>query len=672
MPFDLSQDEQRLRNKIETSQTFHNKLLDLCVKRFQASERVMSSRYDAWRKAEEQHLAYVNEDDTDREGNEWNPFARSIVVPYTYAIMQTRLTFFFLALASKNPVIPIIGNGPDDILPAKMHEIINSYQINKNQGLSTFYCWLQDSERYGLGVVKNIWMERHRERWVLERQPIMVLGQQMAEKKVRVRKPVTEYAGNLQINVHPTDFYPDTRVNISHFQEGEFVIQRMRLSHSHILEKVRDGVYFNEEQILKVRGSGVLNNTDVQSDLINGRDSSLRRIMGLTEASPMGVDAKEGGFHDVKECWVRLIPKEYGLSSYQYPELWVFTVVDNKTIIGADRCMYSEYPFYVLESNYDYGSPLNMGTPELNMGLQKILSWMFNSRVDNVQKVLNDVFVLDPSKVDLNDLFNPSPVKFIRLKESMYGSATLDTAIKQLQVQDVTASHLADIKVIIDLMQRVSAATDNVMGMTEEVKRTATETSSTIQLATSRLKLLLELHGINGFMPLIQAMTFNNQSFMSEGQYYRITDRTAQELGADAQLIKNRLFIDPVDLYGNFDFSVPSLDLPIDRAQMAEVWRQIIVDVTQNPILLQEYDLVPMMQHALWNLGVRDVSSFRRQQPLQQPQMIVQPDQQVQQQVQAGNLVPASNGQRAEETAHKLKVALDRRMLDKGEVRSVQ
>lgn len=667
MPYLVTSEQERLRNKLETNSVFHDNILKLVTDRFQMSQKVFSSRYDDWRKSEEQHLAYVNRDDRDDDGNEWNPFTRSIVVPYTYAVLQTRLTFFFLALASKSPIIPMKGSGPNDIIPAKMLEIVNSYQINKNKGLSTIFCWLQDCERYGLGVVKNVWSEIRRERWVLEKQPVQLFGERVGEKRIKTRKPVTEYAGNSLINVHPTHFFADPRVNISHFQNGEFVIQQMDLSHSHILEKIRDGVYFNLEKVEKFRSGTTINNSHEGNS--HDSDSSLRKIMDMSEPSNVGVDAKEGGFHEVKECWVRIIPKDYGLSSYRYPELWVFTILDNRLVIGADQCLYMEYPYYVLESNYDYGSPLNKGTPEILRGLQQILSWMFNSHVDNVIKVLNDVFIVDPSKIEMDDLFNPSPVKYIRLKQSMYGTNSLDTAIKQLNIVDVTRSHIQDSQSIINLIQRVSAATDNVMGMVEEVKRTATETSSTIQLATSRLKMLGKMHAINGFTPLIEAMTFNNQSFLEEGRYFNITDSTAEELGYNPQEIQNRIFIPPDQLFGEFDYLVPDLNLPVDQFRMAEVWRQIIQDVVSNEIMLQEFDIVPMVKQALWHLGVGNINDYRRriQQP---PQTQVVSDERFSNGVSNGEFVPVNNN--GAQTAEQVKEFLERQQLDKKEIRSIQ
>lgn len=252
----------------------------------------------------------------------------------------------------------------------------------------------------------------------------------------------------------------------------------------------------------------------------------------------------------------------------------------------------------------------------------------------NVRKVINDSIIVDPSIIEIKDLFKKSPVKVIRIKEDYWGNPNaMEMAFKQLQISDITRGHIQDSQVIMNLIQRVSAATDNIMGMVEEVKRTATETSSTINLATARLKLTAYIHFALAIKPLYKAQVGNNQGFLTEERYYRITDDIAQSLGYDPATIKNRILVSPDKLYGNFDFEVPNLDMPIDKANMAKLWKEVITDTVSNPMLMNRFDIVPMFKQMLFNLGITNFNDF-------EVKTKVMPDEKVQQMAKDGSLAP--------------------------------
>ena len=176
------------------------------------------------------------------------------------------------------------------------------------------------------------------------------------------------------------------------------------------------------------------------------------------------------------------------------------------------------------------------------------------------------------------------------------------------------------------------------MGMPEEVKRTATETSSTMNMATSRLKQIAKIYAILGVMPWYRSMTFNNQSFLSQGKYFRITDRIAEELGYDPFSIAGRIFIKPEDLYGNMDFQFPNLEMPSDRVENAKVMKEMLAQVMQSEVLSSEFSIGRIFTQALFELGVTNISEFRTKPA--QPRVV--PDEEVWRQVEKGNLAPAN------------------------------
>lgn len=639
MPFIIDKEQKQIRQRLKPGLKFHSDILQLVNDRFKMAERAISKRYDRWREAENQHLAYVDPDKLDSEGKSLFPFARSIVVPYTYAILDTRLTFFFMAFSSKSPIIPITGTGPNDIIPAKFMEVVNEYQMNETAGLAVLYSWIKDAERYGVGIIKNLWHEKNEVRTVVRREPVTFFGVKLSESLKKTQENMLVYEGNLPCNISPFNFFPDPRVSVSKMQDGEFVGHKMKRSHNHLLNKEFQEEYFNVSEFLppRVPGQDQIRGS-VDETRVNA-DSNLATIVGMSDiGTDESVDTKDIGYHTIKELSIDLVPNDHDIADRKRPEQWFITVGDDKTVIKCEPSIYREFPFYVLEPNYDYASPMNVGTVELATPMNDILSWLFNSHMENVRKIINDVLIVDPSLIELKDILRPGPAKIIRMKEDAYGLGMMDKAVKQLQVSDITRSHIQDGQNIINLMQRVFSVTDNLMGIPEEVKRTATETTNTINMATARLRQIGRIYAILGVMPWFRSMTFNNQSFLSQGRYFRITDRIAEELGHDPIAIMNRIFIEPEELYGNFDFQYPNLDLPNDRVENAKVMRQILTDMLQSEVLMNEFSVGRVFTEALFNLGVQNVSEFRSK-PLQAR---VVPDAEVSDQVQKGNLVPAN------------------------------
>jgi len=638
MPFEITREQRKLRARLKPGNQLHTDMRQLIRDRFDMSAKVMSARYEKWRELENQHLAYVDPDKRDKEGKSLFPFARSIVVPYTYAVLDTRLTFFFLAFASKNPIVPILGRGPEDIIPAKLVEVINEYQMTETSALAVLHSWIKDSERYGIGVIKNLWTEKVESKTIVRREPVSLFGTKLFERMTRTQENITTYEGNIAFNVSPFNFFPDPRVPVSRVrEEGEFIGHQLKRGYNHLLKKELQEEFFNVKEFIKAgtaqnRERGV---SDEQRDGIGG-SSNLPSIVGMHQSlDVVPGDKKDRGYHDIKELSIELIPKDHDLSDGTRPEIWVMALIDNETVVQCEPSIYAEFPYYLLESNYDYASPMNVSTVEMVSPMADILSWLFNSHMENVRKIINDVLIVDPSLIELRDLLKGGPAKIIRMKEDAYGLGMMDKAVKQLQVSDITRNHFTDARTIIDLIQRVAASPDNLMGIPEEVKRTATETSSTINLATSRLKLVGKMYSVLGVMPWFKAMTFNNQHFLTQERYFRITDKIAEELGKDPKEIMGRVLVKPEELYGNFDFMYPNLDMPTDKADQARVWGEILKQLLSSDILLQDYSASKVFAHGLYALGIGNISEFRKR-PFEQT---IVSNETLDREVEKGNLV---------------------------------
>ena len=121
---------------------------------------------------------------------------------------------------------------------------------------------------------------------------------------------------------------------------------------------------------------------------------------------------------DVINLYVTLIPKEWNLGDGEYPEKWFFRLAADDVIITCQKANYYHgmYPVAVASPEYDGYSITPIGRLEVLYGLQGVLDWLFNSHVANVRKAINDMLIVDPYLVNINDLKDPEPGKLIRLR----------------------------------------------------------------------------------------------------------------------------------------------------------------------------------------------------------------------------------------------------------------
>jgi hypothetical protein len=256
------------------------------------------------------------------------------------------------------------------------------------------------------------------------------------------------------------------------------------------------------------------------------------------------------------------------------------------------------------------------------------MSWLLNSHMFNVRASLNNQFVADPSRVVMKDVESKDPGKVIRLKPSAYGQ-DVRTILSQLQVGDVTHSHLNDMQAFEAIVQRVIGVNDNVMGMVNTGgRKTATEVRSSTSFSVNRLKTSCEWFSAVGFGPMTQKLIQSSQ------QLYDM-ERKMKIVGDVGMMSPQFAMVTPESIAGFYDYEPVDGTLPIDRFAQANLWQMLIGQIRNFPQLMQGIDVVKLFGWVANLAGLKNFNQFRLQ---------VVPDQMLAQQAQAGNVVPLRGG----------------------------
>lgn len=613
----------------------HDLLKDLVIRRLDQSERQMQTRHKRWRESERSYRLFVDPDQIQEpvepiaEHQELlYPYPTSVVVPLSYAIAQTLISFWTTLFSNSMPYLRIGNRNPDSSGAAKAQELLLSYQLDYIGYLPLLYQWLLDSLRYGLGIVRISWQVKEVLQTFRSMMQLPILGQTM-EIPFSEKRSVLEYEGNHLEVIDPFTFRPDPRHPIACFQDGSFCGEAMWRSYFDLLKRQDEGLYEQVEQIPQktIEGMGRRGGMN-QSD--------RNRIISANQFFGEKTDATDAGMVLVESVGVDLIPRDVGIGESTKVERYLVTLANRTVLIRSEPFPYDhqEYTYAIMESSPDKHSLLNPGVMELMEPLSQHITWLYNSHVENVRKTLNDVLIVDPDRINMEDLLNPSAGKIIRIREQYYGSG-VEGAVAQLPITDITSGNIQTAGVLQDLLQRLSAASDAVQGETERVKKTATEVSLTAQMSGGRLRTMARVLAAQGIKPMAKQMVQNNMSFLSQSQYLRLAGSLERDYQAIGKAVSGGVEISPEDVQGLFDFPIMDASMPLDPTRYAEVWMQIAQQAVANPAVAPRLDHLELFKQQVHSMGITDLSRF-----IVPEQVQVMPDQQVEQQVQAGNLTP--------------------------------
>lgn len=601
----------------------HNRLLSLIMERALAAHTRQSERFPAWRRIDRTLTAYqwVDGDESrTQEGDDRRPV--SIVFPYSYAMMETLLTYLTVAFF-QDPLFRYEGVGPEDTIGSMLLELDVRVQSIRNRHPLALHTFFRDCLAYGQGIITPVWEVQRRYRRGKKR---LGLPGEPAPRESSI------FEGNMLYNVDPYRYLPDPTVAVHQIQRGEYVgwTSPDNIMNMLIEEQDSEGGVFNVRYLQEMVGlRSVLTCDEADRELLRGGSMSW-------DPSTSGVDRLYLN--------VTLIPKEWELGDGEYPEKWLFSVVGDAVVVQAERLDFDhqKYPLVVGAPDFDGYSSSPISRLEILYGLQHVLDFLFNSHVANVRKAINDMLVIDPYLINEKDVRDPRPGKVIRMRRPAWGRGVKD-AITQLQVADVTRGHVADSDWIVQWMQRIAAVDDSVMGVLRSggpERLTQAEFQGTRGGAVSRLQRLAQVLSWQSMQELAMMVASHTQQFREEEQYLAITGdwqrRLVDMFGVGSQF-PSRIAVSPDDL--RIDYDVIPRDGSLPGGNFSSFWIDMYKIIATDPKLSQEFDTFRLFSYIAKEMGAKNTEEFRRQ-TTQQQAPTVMPNAQVEQNVQAGNLIP--------------------------------
>uniref|UniRef100_A0A6M3IZ38 Portal protein n=1 Tax=viral metagenome TaxID=1070528 RepID=A0A6M3IZ38_9ZZZZ len=600
----------------------HEFLKKEIMDRAQESRNEMEKRFDSWGEIDKSLTAYIKLSDAEKviknkDKTDQKPL--SIVFPYSYSVLETVLTYLLMAFGQE-PILRYEGVSPEDTIGAILLEKVIALQCNKSKVILNLHTMNRDGIAYGIGPVAPYWNERWGERTVKVPDD-NVFGSGF-------RKEVQEmmlFEGNALMNIDPYLYLPDPNVPVDRIQDGAFVGWVDIDNYLGLLEEE-----YNSQDTFNVRYlEGLMSKYSIFAE----KDSKRREFIGGHRLEHTDITKRV----DKINMYINIIPKEWKLSTREYPQKWFFQLAADEVIIkakplGLDHNM---YPIAVAAPEFDGYSVTPISRLEVLGGLQKVLNWMFNSHVANVRKAINDMLVVDPYLINIEDLKTPEPGKLIRMRRPAWGKGVKD-AVMQLGVTDITANNIKDSALILQWMQEIGGADKSALSGSVRTggpeRLTGQEFQGARSGALSRMERIARVVGLQSMQDIGYMFASHTQQLMSQDTYIKSAGRWQEDLMKEYGPNAKKLRVSPFDILIDYDVMVRDGSIP--GGNFSQAWVKMFELLGKHPLLSQRVDVYRVFLHIARNMGAKNAHEFEN------VQAQIMPNDQVNQQVQQGNMIP--------------------------------
>jgi len=576
----------------------HNLIVDRVLERAQESAGVMQNRFESWNEQDKFLTAYKRLD-TEETGILLNDDRKpvSIVFPYTYAILETLLSYMMTAFFQE-PLFRYEGYSPDDVMGSILLEKIINLHCNKFKVMLNLHTMFRDAFVYGIGVVAPIWKTSSN----------------------------GLFEGNALINIDPYRYLPDPNVSVDNIQNGESVGWVSDTNYMDLLtEEAAD------ENVFNVKYLDLLHN---RTTSIYDKDESARH---LRFSSTKHLSSSLKPITEIVQ-YMKIIPKDWGLGKGELPEKWLFRLAGDQVVLTARPADFDhdKFPAAVTSPDFDGYSSTPLGRLEIVSGLQGVLDFLFNSHIANVRKAVNNTLIYDPYLINTNDLKDSKYGGMVRMRRPGWGQGKINDAVKQLQINDVTRQHIGDSSFIIDWMQKTTATDSSAMGSLRTGgpdRLTKAEFQGTASGGMSRLERVAKVIGLQGMQDIGTFFAEHTQQMLDDEVYIKVTGSWSEVLYKEYQdsISRGRMKVSPADLDIAYDVLIRDGSIPGGDNSVSLKMFELI---TKQPELSQKFDIVKIFKQIMQSNGAKSIDDFIRR------GAEIQSNENIEKDVQKGNLIP--------------------------------
>lgn len=569
-------------------------------------------------------LAYMREQDLTREqslakasNNLGDPTKfQNITVPVILPQVEAAVTYQSSVFLTGHPIFGVTSN-PDMIDQAMQMETIIEDQATKGGWSAELMKFFRDCFKYNLGAVEVNWV----------RKVTAALETDLTFDTKNARPKETVWEGNALKRMDLYNCFWDTRCFPTELaQKGEFfgyVETYSRIALKQFIQELPDKLVDN---VVAAFETGATQNDyyipelnpDALEDANMRASTSWLSWVGIA-ASDQKIAYKD--MYEVTTIYARILPADFKLRvpAPNTPQVWKFIIVNNKTLIYAERQTNAHglLPVLMAQPNED-GLGLQTKSLATNVTpIQQITSAMWNSIIAARRRAISDRGIYDPSRVDSAHINSENPSAKIPVRPAAYGKPVSEAYFPIPFRDDQSSILMQETGSLMGMADMISGQNKARQGQFVKGNKTLHEFNTVMSNANGRDQLCSILLEAQFFTPLKEILKLNILQYQGGVSLYN----------REKQQVVN---IDPVALRKSvLEFKVSDGLTPTDKLVNADALQVAMQVIGSSPVISQQYNMGQLFSYFLKTQGAH-IAEFEKpkeqiayEQAVQQWQMTV-------------------------------------------------
>lgn len=590
-----------------------------------------------------------------------------MIMSLTFAQIMTFVSFNIMSITQNARFFELEPTGTEDNPLSEPMELILERDLRKNTWNAFLIQFFLDIGRFSVGAAEVCYKEEYRHVRVAETKSVPQAFGNETQETTNNFQALPVFVGNRVYPVSPYRFFPDTRLPLTRYQEGEFCGSEDQFSLSALRGLGSD--LFNLDKIPKYT-----------EDDYKRRQQTSRIDLGLPDK---GKNANLAGFGNegdvskgsmvksgpvvVDKIVFDMIPKNFSedhpnaisIGDEDFPVRYLAWYANDGTIIRFEEAYYlhCQFPYICAQYLPDQHKTINEGLADICSQITDLITWLINAHVMSQKNSVLSKFIVDPAGIDTKTLDSTNPYIFLKKNAGLTG---IDRYIKQMVTTDVTQNVMSDVASLKDMLELITGNSAQMQGQYSQGRRSATQDRVVAQGAGARGKTTLGGIWDTAFEPLGKQLIANNRQEMDFETFARIMGvrswpinpatvptpdilqqaaQTGQPAPQPRQFTIQEIFTlfksDAVGIATSEDFFVFDGTQPSEKAFLAQSMQEILMQIFQNPEVAQVLGYGPEQVQELFN----QVYLLRGVTPARMPKGTPQP---MPQEQQGGQQAPPS------------------------------
>ena len=570
---------------LDTSSVEHKALLDHAKGLVELSRKTMGKHYTTWDIFDAEFRSQKRVDKEDRSAQAKGQPTK-MIVPIAFAQVMTFVAFAVMTITQNKRFFELEPTGQQLEPLLRVYESVLERDTKRNQWNAFLVQFFLDAARFSIGVAEVCYKEEYRYIRMAKTETETGAFGVETQKSSNDFQRLPTFVGNKVYPVSPYRFFPDTRLPLTRFQEGEFCGSEDMFSMSSL--KSDEGALFNLDKIPK------MSDKDYKTRQTVSRIDDMQTSRSQSQEGGTGGDSEQyvkSGSVVITKLALDIIPANFKTGegdevldkTCKFPVRYILWYANDKTIIRFEEApwLHCQFPYIAAQYLPDQHKTINNGLSEVCDQIANLITWKLNAHVTSQRSSLDSKFIVDPAGIDIKSLESRSPYIFLKRNASQSG---VDRYIKQFATVDTTAGVMSDISALQSLLETITGLSGNMQGQYAKGRRSATESQVVTQGASARGKTTLSCMWDAAFQPLGRQLLCNNRQEMDFETFARIVgpiaDPSAIQLPELYAMFQGASLEDIAcdETYFIFDGTLPS-----EKAFLAQALQEILVTILSNP-----------------------------------------------------------------------------------------